>query len=65
MNALIAHEKYDNGSDRYTAMNNEQITKIPDQVLTKQIYTVNQLSCLFYLTVVPVYALLSQISCNP
>lgn len=65
MNALITHEKYDNSSDRYTAMNNEQITKTPDQVPTKQEYTVNHLSCLYYLTVVPVYALLSQISCNP
>ena len=35
-NSLIAHVKYDDRSDRYTSINNEQITKIPAEVSASQ-----------------------------
>ena len=42
MNALIAHVKYHDSSDRYTSMNNEQISEMPVEVSLKQKYSSSQ-----------------------
>ena len=46
MNALTAHVKYDDSFDRYTSLNNQQITKISDEVSTKQKHSSSQLTVL-------------------
>ena len=43
MNALTAHVKYDDSFDKYTSLNNQQITKISDEVSTKQKHSSSQL----------------------